>query len=313
VLEATMSDPAAQPASVSGLEQRPPAVDPFSEEPSSSPFSFCAEEDASPLDFSPADDSAEPRRPYARLYSPRAVAGAALLGGWLAGCLLLASNYRRRKRRVAAWLLALIGILGAFSILVALWKYADVPPRLGAVLYLGPIFLAQLVGAALLLGGVAKLLQGRTFAAHLKEGGKRAPFGGVAAMCLLCSGLLFLLQAFLTYPVTWDGTGRGLEFAPNQELYYTEGVTREEALRLGQKLREIGAFDDRGDRKTVILSKKDDLFVVRVFLREGAWMDEEVLAYFHELRGLLSKEVFADAPVEIVLCDQFNRQKKVIR
>jgi hypothetical protein len=229
-----------------------------------------------------------------------------------AGCLLLASNYQRLERKVAAAVMVLVGVLGTLGIFLALWKYADVPPKFAALVYLGPIFLAQLVGAALLLGVVALLLQGRAFAAHVKEGGKPAPFRGTAGLCLLCSAVLFFLQAFINYPVTWDGTGRGLEFARNQELYYTEGVSREEAVRLGQKLLEIGVFDDRGERKTVILLKQGDKFLIRVFLREGAWKEQEVLDYFQDLRDLLSREVFDDGPVEILLCGQFNRQKEVI-
>jgi hypothetical protein len=128
----------------------------------------------------------------------------------------------------------------------------------------------------------------------------------------LCSGFLFFLQVVITYPVTWDGGGRGLEYAPGQELYYTDEVSKEDALRLGQKLREVGIFDRVSGRKTVVLSKRDEHFVVRFFLRQGAWNDGETIDWFDELRDLLSKEAFGGASVEIVLCDRFNREQKIL-
>jgi hypothetical protein len=207
----------------------------------------------------------------------------------------------------------LLGMLGTMGLCVAMWKYADVPPGWAALLHLAPVFVAQLLATALVLGVLAWLVQGRTLTAHVTNGAKWDSFRGVIVACLLSGGLLFAVQAAVTYPATWDGSGGGLEIAPNQELYYREGVTREQALRLGQKLREVGVFDELGRGKTLVLSKEDNRFRLRVFVREDTWKDPDALEYFRGLRDLLAREVFPDSSLEIVLCDQYNRVKRVIK
>jgi hypothetical protein len=132
---------------------------------------------SSPLDFL-AQKKPTLRRPYYQFYSPTTVAGCAMLGGLLVGCLVLALNYRRLKRLWACCLLALVGILGTLGILVVLWNYTDVPPGLPAIPYLGAVFLGQLVSAALILWLAARFLQGRLYALHLVNGGHPASWGG---------------------------------------------------------------------------------------------------------------------------------------
>jgi hypothetical protein len=248
--------------------------------------------------------------PRARLYSPLAVAGAGLLGGWLAGCLLLSANYRRMRRAAAARLAVLAGVLGTAGILWAVWKYTDVPPRLGALLYLGPLFLAELLGAALLFLVVARLLLGRTFAAHLAGGGKREAGWVVIGPCLLCSGLFFLMQTLVTYPVTWQGSGGNVVFGSDEAVYFTEGIRRDLAVKLGHKLQEVGYFDNQG-AKSVVVSKRDDGFEVRVFVKTGVGLpaiDADALDW---LRQFLSREVFDGSPVRLVVCTQLNRVLRV--
>jgi hypothetical protein len=270
-------------------------------------------DEPSPLVFSAPDADPGRRRVYYALYSPAAVAGAALLGGLPAGCLLLATNYRRLKKNTAAGLIALAGLLATLGTCAALWNYADVPPGLAALGYLGPLFLVQLLGAALLLGVLAYLLQGRTFAAHARAGGRRASFWGPVAAYLVCGGSVFLLQTALTYPATWNGTSGPLEITPNQEIYYAQGITRDQAERLGQKLREVGLFDDLGTAKTVGLTKEGDRVRVRIFLRDDSWKDPGILDHFQGLRDQLAQDVFPGSPVELVLCDQFGQVQTVVK
>jgi hypothetical protein len=285
-----------------------PPADPWSDlslDPVISPAAV--EEVASPLAFLNEASKGEVRAAYrSRQYSPRAVAAAGLLGGPLAGCLLLAANYRRLGRKGAAWFFVLVGILASGGIFAALWEYADCPPRLGAVLYLGPLFLAQLVGSAVVFGLLAWLLQRKSFLAYLSQGRKAAPFQAVAGLCLLCSAILFVLQTLATYPITWNGTGRSLQFGPDEHLYYTDGVSRDQAVRLGKKLQEVGVLDGEG-KKDVVVEKEGDRFLVRFFLSGDAVLEPWVRLYFEEMREQLAREVFAGAPLEILLCNQFNR------
>jgi hypothetical protein len=268
-------------------------------------------EEADPLASLTEGEPAQLRGRHVRLYSPRAVAAAALLGGWPAGCLLLAANFQRLRRTGAAWSARLLGVLGTLGILWAVMKYTDVPPRLGALLYLGPVFLAELVGAALLLLAIAWLLQGRAFAAHLAAGGRREPGRGVVGTCLLSGAIFFLVQTLATYPVTWQGSGSNVVFGSDEEIYFTEGVSRDLAIRLGRKLQEFAIFDNQG-AKTVVVSKRDNGFEVRLFVASWHGGPALDLGPLDWLRRTLSAEVFDGSHVRIVVCDQQGRPLRVI-
>jgi hypothetical protein len=300
------------PVAVPVLQSEESSLPAAAETPESVPLAApVTQGEADPLASLTDGEKTEPRGRRVRLYSPRAVAGAALLGGWLAGCLLTAANYSRLRRRGAARLASLAGVAGMAGILWAVWKYTDVPPRLGALFYLGPLFLAELLGAALLLLPAAWLLQGRAFAAHLADGGKREPGRGIIGACLLCSGLFFLVQTLATYPVTWQGSGSNVVFGANEEIYFTEGVSRDLAVRLGRKLQEVEIFNNQG-AKTVVLSRKDDGFEVRLFVASWAGGPGIDVGYFEWLRQFLSLEVFDGSHVRIVVCDLFNRALRVM-
>jgi len=129
---------------------------------------------------------------------------------------------------------------------------------------------------------------------------------------LILSAAIFIFQVIATYPVTWDGTGGGLVFGPGEELLYTEGVSRDLAEKLGDKLHEIGLFNGDGAHRSIIVSRVNDIFQVRIFLRHGVWKQRAFADFARDLRDRLEREVFAGAPVEIVLCDEFNRPQRWI-
>ncbi|OAI47352.1 hypothetical protein AYO44_09590 [Planctomycetaceae bacterium SCGC AG-212-F19] len=272
-----------------------------------------------------AADAGGPKR-YRPLYSPRAVALAALLGGLAAGCLMLAGNYRKLHRKRAAWLAAFIGIAGTGITCGIVVSWVHVPAGLGAVGVLAPVFVLQLLVPAVLLYAAARTLQGGAFAAHVQQGGKAASIGSLAPLCLFVTGLTFFLQALLSYPATWDGTGGSLVFGRDERLFYTDGVSLAEARQLGAMLQEVRIFDDRGI-KTVVVLPTSTGFTIRVFtesaepdprsaaiLREAARQVGELDNDFYQvLCRRISRDVFAGEPVEMLLFDLAGVPQRSVR
>ena len=97
--------------------------------------------------------------------------------------------------------------------------------------------------------------------------------------------------------------GQRMTFGPEnqEEIFYTNDIESEQALRLGTCLQSEGVFDGRSP-KSVQLSKDGDVFVVGFVLEWGMWSDRDTIAGFHDLLPRLSRGAFEGRPVEIHLC-----------
>ncbi len=94
------------------------------------------------------------------------------------------------------------------------------------------------------------------------------------------------------------------------ELYYTSRVTKQEAQKLGEYLVGQGFFD--GTRKSVQLDKRGETYLFRAVMKKNV-QDNEVAHRLFQLFAIgLSLRVFDGSPVEIHLCDERLRTKKVI-
>mgnify|MGYP001627388866 CR=1 FL=1 len=92
----------------------------------------------------------------------------------------------------------------------------------------------------------------------------------------------------------------------NGELYYTENVEEQEALKLGDFLAKEN-FYFNGDPKSVQLDKDGKGYILRLVVIEGAHQNPANIGPFTSLGIIVSKEVFDRAPVHINLCDKdFN-------
>lgn len=110
-----------------------------------------------------------------KLYSPGQVAGAAFLGGPLAGCWLMAANYSEfgnegARRQTLIW-----GVLGTLAVLgLSLVLPARFPNSVLPVAY------------ALVLRQAAVGLQGTQFEQHLAAGGQKHSWWRVVGISLVC-------------------------------------------------------------------------------------------------------------------------------
>ncbi len=111
------------------------------------------------------------------LYSPMQIAASTLLGGVLAGFLLLALNYGRVGRWPAA---VLMGAMGVLAMLAQLATLFTLPGGFPAVALYLPLMLSMF--------GIAQGLQGRLFARQLASGGPLAQGWEPILLPLVCLG-----------------------------------------------------------------------------------------------------------------------------
>ncbi|MBN1947035.1 MAG: hypothetical protein JW797_15275 [Bradymonadales bacterium] len=119
----------------------------------------------------------------------------------------------------------------------------------------------------------------------------------LAVLLLLLAGALFLYTRLVGSP-----PGERVEFGP-EEIFYREGATESDALRLGDYLRQIGTFDGNSE-KTAVLSGDSEGYTVQFIVRQEAFEDQALLtATFEMLADRISANVFEGKPVTVELCD----------
>jgi hypothetical protein len=162
---------------------------------------------------------------------------------------------------------------------------------------------------------LARALQEALYDAHVRDGGKKASrwlAAGVGLLCGLTVVALILGGAFVSDSLFTEGLGKKVTFGRDENVYYAEGATEDDARRLGRALQDQGVFDGASP-KDVRLTRPGGRFVVQVVLARGAWHDPENVASYEDLRRRLSEDVFSGAPVELRLCDEELTTKKTLR
>lgn len=232
-------------------------------------------------------------RPGYQLYSPGCVAWAAFWGGFLGGAIVLARNYWVLKRRGEG----VVVFLALTALLVtALYSLSDQSAWLFS-------FLTWLVAWF-----CAWFLQGHLYRKHEKAGGPRGSGIGAFGFGLLGCVLTVFLAVGIEV-MDQASLGTRLVIGWNDEVYYSGGVTAEEAQRLGDFLKADGSFDET-QHQTVVLSKDGPTFLISYFFDAGEWNDPKVVKDFEEYATTLSAEVFLGQPVQVLLCQGMDRVER---
>jgi hypothetical protein len=95
------------------------------------------------------------------------------------------------------------------------------------------------------------------------------------------------------------------------ELYYTENVTEQEVIKLGEYLVTKPAFAD-GSKAQIQLNKEDNTYEYRIPIKKGLEQDQEVIDTYKIIAGDLSKNVFNNKQVDIHLCDERLNTLRVV-
>jgi hypothetical protein len=123
------------------------------------------------------------------------------------------------------------------------------------------------------------------------------------APTLLASGvglaLLATIVAWGIYP-SRQSVNTKVVIGTKDEVYYSHAATKEDAESLGQALKGIGFFNDRGT--TVLLSKGTAGAVVSFALHAGAWDHPDTVYSFEEIARRVAPAVGA-FPITVRLSD----------
>jgi hypothetical protein len=298
------------------------------------PLTALAPPEKDELDFGERRDTALPR--YG-IFPPRSVYVATLLGGFLAGTIVLACNYQTLRRRRAMRLTAATGILAAGLFLAALFVYPqfrETPwQRLSLYALAAPLWVAvspgfnfiercSVVVPAFAMGWLAWLVQGRAYRDYLGQGGKRASVWTAAGMSLFCAVVPFVgislhygfhsrREPIGALVVQGYAVGRREDpwGAPRMsDVYFQEGVSKRDASRLADFL---AAHDPRiapGRVKSRMMASGDG-FIISFVVPEDLWNDPEVSEKLRALVPDLSAALH-DRPIRVELCnDEFTRRR----
>jgi hypothetical protein len=238
----------------------------------------------------------EPSLPAYTLFDSQSVTIATLLGAPIAGTILMAVNYRRLGKEVNAAVAFLAGLAVTILAIVS----GNLIPT--DALYALPVILL------VAMRGIAQALQGSAVQQHVSQGGKLGSrwiaFGlGIGSLAVILGGLFVLLViqqvAMPSSPKVTIGT--------KDAVYYYGGATKEEAQRLGDKLKSMGYFGDRG--VTVVLSKNRGNTVVSFAVKDGTWDEPNMVSAFEGIGSQIAPSV-GGFPIQVRLTNTKLEAKK---
>lgn len=243
-----------------------------------------------------AEPEAQPPVPSYTLFDASAVTIATLLGAPVAGTILMAVNYRRLGKEVNAAVAFLIGLTVTILAIIS----GNVIPA--SALYAVPLVLL------LSMRSIAQTLQGPAVQQHVSSGGRLGSrwvaFGlGIGSLAILMVGLfiLFVIQqvAAPSSPKVTIGT--------SDVVYYYGSATKEDAQMLGNKLKSIGYFRDKGT--TVSISKDKSGPVVSFAVTDGTWEKPEMVSAFEDIGRQIASAV-GGYPLQVCLMNTQRVVKK---
>lgn len=111
---------------------------------------------------------------------------------------------------------------------------------------------------------------------------------------------VFFVLALGSFENSW---GKKITYENGSELYYKSPVMEEDALALGEYLKNAGWFDKDSPVKTVQVLKVWETYQVRFPVKEGYDKDAEYIKTCRMMAEEISDQVFRGSAVEIHLCD----------
>jgi len=240
---------------------------------------------------SPSDNT-----PNYKLFDVTSIVLATFLGTLMAGGLVMAINFRRAGQTAEAIIAFLVGV--ALSGLAILVGYA-IPNAL------------RLAFAGLVLFGVRKLAQatqGDLLYAHGERGGKLVSRWAAAAIGLLVLALTLAVASGVLYA---QAAARHVAIGTKDEIQISGDSTRADGMALGETLKKIGYFQDRGAR---VLLEKDDSFHLRAvtfFIQDGSWNEPATIFRFEEVGRNVAPSI-GGYPLEVRLADKNNNTQKYL-
>jgi hypothetical protein len=228
--------------------------------------------------------------PTYKLYSGGQMGLATFLGGPLAGCWLLARNFKRLQRPRAARLAIGLGVVW----MAALFAMALM------VAFFGRLFGLFSIGLMIML---AYKTQGDAFLSHTRRGGRRSSWWAAIGIGLASLALVVVIVAAGAVAYAVVSQPSKVAFGAS-EVFYEDDSTEAEARAVGEWLTENDYFST-GQEASVMVHRDASRAVISFVVQESARHDKQSQRDFHALASELSKHAFSGAPLDLWLTDEY--------
>jgi hypothetical protein len=205
--------------------------------------------------------------PNYTLFDSTSVAIATLLGSPVAGTGLMALNYQRLGKKNAAIATLAIGI-AATGVAIAFGNRVPTYATTGIA-----------VGLLVTTMNLAKTLQGPAWQQHVLRGGQLGSRWAAAGLGLILLAVIVGGAILVGYRL--GGFGSKVVIGSKDEVFYSGSATKQDALTLGQALKDAGYFLDRG--VTARISKGQNGTTVDFVVQDGTWDRPEIVSGFEEV------------------------------
>jgi hypothetical protein len=233
--------------------------------------------------------------PTYKLFDRWSIYIASFLGSPLVGAILMAVNYGRLGEKSRARWAAILGVAGTIALIAAA---AKLPQGIGSALALG-------LSAA--TGSIAQVFQGDAVNAHVRRGGQLA-----SRWLAVAASLIFLvpvggLMLSANYLQKFAAKSANVTIGTKDNVFYSGSATATDATALGQKLKDIGYFSDKG--MSAEISKDANGAAIGFVVKDGIWNQPDmVLAY--ERIALLAASAAGGTPVRLRLENSTRQTQK---
>lgn len=248
------------------------------------------------------DGLSEQSIPGYRLFDTTSMGIAAFFGSPVAGTALMAINYRRLGRPRQAVLTFAAGITGTAAA-VSISEFLGSPSYMGTV---GAVTLFTITYQ------IAKTLQGPAIERHIQQGGKLSSRWAALGLSILVSAALFTVVfsgalAYLVSSAVATEIRSTVPIGTKDSIILSGTATKEEALKLGEALKQTGYLTNRG--VTVLLNKDTNSTAIGFVVHYGVWDQPEMISSFEEIGREIAPAV-GGFPIKVRLVDAAKNVKR---
>ncbi len=229
----------------------------------------------------PGGEVAPPSQtPAYTLFDSVSVALATLLGTPIAGTILMAVNYRRLQEGGKAAAAVAIGVVATILAIV----FGNMIPTTFSTIVA--------VGLLLTTRSCAQSLQGPAVTQHVSQGGTLGSRWAAAGVGIAVLAVLFCAVFVVLTGRQFMNQGAKVTVGAHDEVFYSGSATEAEAKLVGDKLKSIGYFKDRG--VTVFVSKDQGGPVISFTVKDGSWNKPDMINAFEEIGSEMAPLLGAD-------------------
>lgn len=240
-----------------------------------------------------------------KIYTMGSIWSGTFLGGPLTAGYLIAENFKtlgQNEKVKLTWLIAIIATLAIIGGIFLIPNADKIPRQIIPLMYTAIAYY------------IVNETQSDKIKEYISKTGKA--FSVWRSLWIGLIGSMITLLPILIYVFLTDPTITATKKSYGQlqhEIYFTKSsLSEEEADKVSNALTEVLFFDNE-QQKVILLTKRDNEYIISIPLIKGAWDDSEVVSYYNQLRIGVQTNL-KDKKVVINLCsdEDINEIKKVL-